>query len=163
MRKSRFVAHARALVLSVALGGLLAGCAGVPRSAVAPRVELVNLAALGAAPGGQRFELTLLVENTGAEPLEIAGIRYSARLAGQGYVNGSSDAPIVLAGASRRTVELTAESDGVASPSRLRAFVRGPDDALDYELTGEFVLGGRPPRVLSFASSGDVPFVSRGD
>ena len=136
---------------------LAAGCAGVPRSAAAPEVELVGLAMVGATSERQRFALTFLLRNSNAEPVPVAEIGYRVRLAGQGYLTGRATEPLVLAGAGFRTVRVEVESDGVASASSLLALAGGPDaDTLAYELSGELVLGGRPPRVLPFASAGDV-------
>ncbi|HEY5567087.1 MAG TPA: LEA type 2 family protein [Gammaproteobacteria bacterium] len=142
------------LTLGIAIA---AGCAGVSRSLVTPEVELVNLAVLGASTETQRFALTFLVSNTNAEALRVQEIRYSVRLAGQGYLNGRSSVPVTLAPTGRQTVRVELETDGVASLSTLLAFVQGPDNALAYELTGDLVLGTRPERLLPFTYNGEVP------
>jgi LEA14-like dessication related protein len=136
---------------------IAAGCAGVSRSLVTPEVELVNLTALGATAETQRFALTFLVSNTNAETLQVQEIRYSVRLAGQGYLNGRSPAPVTLGATGRQTVRVELETDGVASISTLLSFAQGPDNALAYELTGDLVLGTRPERLLPFRYEGDVP------
>ena len=141
----------------LALGiAIAAGCAGVSRSLVTPEVELVSLTVLGATTDTQRFALTFLVSNTNAEALQVQQIRYSVRLAGQGYLNGRSSAPVTL-GPGRQTVRVELETDGVASISALLSLAQGPDNALAYELTGDLVLGSRPERLLPFTYDGDVP------
>jgi hypothetical protein len=37
---------------------------------------------------------------------------------------------------------------------------QGPENSLRYELTGDLLLGGRPPRLLSFFYQGDVPLTT---
>lgn len=150
--------HRRRRRLRICLLGIAAaaGCSGAPRSTVTPEVELVGLDLRGAAADGQQFVLTLLVDNPNPEPLSIAEIRYSVRVASEGYLNGRS-APVELAPFARQTVRVELVSDAVSSASRLLALARAPDDSLDYELSGELVLNGRPPRTLRFARRGGVP------
>jgi hypothetical protein len=77
-------------------------CAGVPLSVAAPEVELVNLTILDETAGKQRFALTFLISNSNAEPIPVEQIRYSVRLAGQGYLNGSSPTSVTLAAGAGR-------------------------------------------------------------
>jgi LEA14-like dessication related protein len=131
---------------------------------VTPEVELVGLDVRGSGVDGQQFALTLLVSNPNSEPIPVAEIRYSVRLAGEGYLNGRSTTPIVLAAAGRQTVRIELASDSVSSGSRLLALARGPANTLAYILTGDLVLTGRPPRLLPFTYSGDVPLtIAAGD
>lgn len=134
-----------------------AGCTGVSGPLAAPEVELVSLAVLDTRGDTQHFALTFLVSNSNAQTLEVREIRYSVRLAGQGYLNGRSLAPVALDPAGRQTVRVELETDSVASVNSLLSFVQGPDNALAYELTGDLVLGTRPERLLPFAYDGDVP------
>jgi LEA14-like dessication related protein len=141
-----------------------AGCAGVPLGADPPDVELVNLTLLESNPDAQHYALTFLISNPNPEPIPVEEIRYSVRLAGQGYLNGRSPTTVTLAGSGRQTLRVDLETDGVVSPARLSSFVQGPDNALPYELSGDLVIGGQPPRALPFAATGAVPFsISRGD
>jgi LEA14-like dessication related protein len=147
------------------VGGFgLAGCAGVPLGADPPAVELVNLTLLESTADKQHFALTFLITNPNEEAIPVLEIRYSVRLAGQGYLNGRSATTATVAGSGRQTVRVDLETDGVASPARLSSFVQGPDNALPYELSGDLGIGGKPPRVLPFAVMGAVPFsISRGN
>jgi LEA14-like dessication related protein len=161
MTKQRINVRAQALPAWLALGTALAsGCAGVSGPAAAPEVELVNIAVLGATADAQRFALTFLVGNANPETLQVQEIRYSVRLAGQGYLNGRSAAPVTFGPSARQTVRVELETDAVASLSMLLALAQGPDNALAYELTGDLVLGTRPERLLPFAYRGDVPLTT---
>jgi LEA14-like dessication related protein len=154
------------LVGCAAILGCLAfvGCAGVPLGADPPEVELVNLTVLESSAANQHFALTFLISNPNAEPIPVEEIRYSVRLAGQGYLNGRSQTTVTLAGSGRQTLRVDLETDGVVSAARLSSFVQAPDNSLPYELSGDIVIGGQPPRMLPFATSGTVPFaISRGD
>jgi LEA14-like dessication related protein len=136
----------------------------VPLGADPPEVELVNLTVLEPAADSQHFALTFLISNPNAEPIPVQEIRYSVRLAGQGYLNGRSATAVTLAGSGRQTLRVDLETDGVVSPARLSSFAQGPDNSLPYELSGDLLIGGQPPRTLPFAASGDVPFaMSRGN
>jgi LEA14-like dessication related protein len=142
----------------------VAGCAGVPLGADAPAVELVNLTLVETAADKQRYALTFLIENPNPEPVPVEEIRYSVRLAGQGYLRGRSATSVVLPGSGRQTVRVDLDTDGVVSASRLLSFVQGPDDSLPYELSGDLVIGGQPPRTFPFGMTGAAPFtISRGD
>lgn len=141
------------MMLAIVVGS---GCAGMSRSLIAPEVELVSLSVLGATIDKQRFALTLLISNPNTDPVAAQDLRYSVRVAGEGYLNGNSGAPIVLNGSERQTLRVEIETDTVSSVSRLLAVAQGPDNSLTYELTGDLILGGRPPRLLSFAYRGDV-------
>lgn len=147
------------------VGGLIfGGCAGVPLGADPPDVELVNLTLLEANADSQHYALTFLVSNPNEEPIPVEEVRYSVRLAGQGYLIGRSPTSVILAGSGRQTVRVDLETDGVVSAARLSSFVQGPDNALPYELSGNLVIGGQPPRTLPFAATGAVPFsISRGN
>ena len=142
----------------------VAGCAGVPLGADPPAVELVNLTLLEATPDEQHYALTFLIENPNVEPIPVLEIVYRVRLAGQGYLNGRSPTTATVPGSGRQTVRVDLKTGGVVSASRLASFVQGPDDSLPYELGGELVIGGQPPRTLPFARSGAAPFaISRGN
>jgi LEA14-like dessication related protein len=164
-RAERPSRHRRLLsCLAIVSGFWIVGCAGVPLGADPPEVELVNLTVLASTADKQNFALTFLISNPNAEPIPVHEIRYSVRLAGQGYLNGRSPTTVTLAGSGRQTLRVDLETDGVVSPARLSSFAQGPDNALPYELSGDLVIGGQPPRALPFAASGDVPFsFSRGD
>jgi LEA14-like dessication related protein len=161
---SGFSRDLRWVACAAILGCLVVGCAGVPLGADPPEVELVNLTVLESTADEQHFALTFLISNPNAEPIPVEEIRYSVRLAGQGYLNGRSPTTVTLAGSGRQTLRVDLETDGVVSAARLSSFAQGPDNALSYELSGDIVIGGQPPRTLPFAASGDVPFaVSRGN
>jgi LEA14-like dessication related protein len=138
----------------VIAAGTIAGCAStsVPRSIVAPEVELVNLTVLGP----QRFALTLLISNSNPGPIPVEEVRYSVRLAGQGYLNGRETRSLVLAPSARQTLRIELTTDGVSSAAALLALVR--DDSLDYELNGDLVVDSRRERLIPFAFDGEVPF-----
>jgi hypothetical protein len=106
------------LLLGIAAGS---GCAGASRSLLAPEVELVSLSLLGATRETQRFALTLLISNPNVEPVIAQDVRYSVRVAGEGYLDGSSGAPLVLDASGRQTLRVEIETDTVSSASRLVA------------------------------------------
>jgi LEA14-like dessication related protein len=160
----RTLARSRQGVLLSLLAIVGVGCAGVPLGADPPEVELVNLTLLESTADKQHYALTFLIDNPNEGPIPVLEVRYSVRLAGQGYLTGRSPTTVTVPGSGRQTVRVDLETDGVVSPARLSSFVQGPDNALPYELSGDLGIGGQPPRMLPFAATGSVPFsISRGN
>lgn len=147
------------LVLGTALLGVCA-CSSVPRSVTPPQVQLVSLSLLEATADGQRFRVSLLLDNPNDVALPIRSVRFNARLAGEGILSGESLAPLELPARSRETLRLEVQTDLVSSVSRLLAVVQGPDDGLAYELNGRLMLAGRPERPMPFSTSGTVPLTA---
>ena len=142
----------------VSLGALaLAACSSVPRSVAPPEVELVGLSLLEATPDGQRFRVSLLLDNPNDIELPVQSIRFNARLGGEGILSGESLAPLDLPARGRETLRLEVQTDLVSSVSRLLALVQGPGDAVPYEINGRLTLSGRTARSLPFSQSGSVP------
>lgn len=135
---------------------LLTSCAAAPETVTPPRVEVVGLTALKSTAGRQHFRVSLLIDNQNTEPLAIAEVRFTLRLAGEGQLTGNSGSVTVPA-LTRETIRLDVDSDIVSSLSRLLAVVQGPADALPYEIFGNVVLDRRFQNRLPFSFSGEVP------
>lgn len=144
------------IVVATFFVALLTSCAAAPESLTPPRVEVVGLTALKSVAGRQHFRVTLLVDNMNTEPLQIAEVRFTLRLAGEGQLSGVAGAMTVPA-LTRETAAVEVDSDIVSSLSRLLAVVQGPSDALPYEIFGNVVLARRFQNRLPFAFSGEVP------
>ena len=144
------------VVVATFFVALLTSCAAAAESLTPPRVEVVGLTALKSVAGRQHFRVTLLVDNMNTEPLEIAEVRFTLRLAGEGQLSGVAGAMTVPA-LTRETAAVEVDSDIVSSLSRLLAVVQGPADALPYEIFGNVVLARRFQNRLPFAFSGEVP------
>jgi LEA14-like dessication related protein len=138
----------------------LFACSSVPRSVAAPEVQLVSLSLLESTADGQRFRVSLLLDNPNDVALPIRSVRFNARLGGEGILSGESLAPLELPARGRETLRLEVQTDLVSSVSRLLAVVQGPDDGLAYELNGRLMLAGRPERALPFSTCGTVPLTA---
>lgn len=159
---SRLLASVRRgawLALGAALLAL-AACSSVPRTVAPPDVRLVSLSLLEATGDGQRFRVSLSIDNPNDLALPIQSLRFNARLGGEGILSGESLEPLELPARGRETVRLEIETDLVSSVSRLLAVVQGPDDGLAYELNGRLMLAGRTERSLPFSTSGTVPLTA---
>jgi hypothetical protein len=135
---------------------LLASCAATPETLTPPRIEVVGLHALKSTAERQHFQVSLLIDNLNTEPLEIADIRFTLRLAGEGQLQGKSG-PVTVPALTRETIRLDVDSDIVSSLSRLLAVVQGPSNALPYEIYGNVISTRRFQKPMQFAFSGEVP------
>lgn len=135
---------------------VLAGCASVSPSTPPPRVTLEALALL---PSSDlpRFRVTLLIDNLEPVAIPVTGVDFSARLGGEGVLSGRSRSQFTVPALDTYRLELDLESDRVSSRTRLFALANGASGTLPYELDGELVIGGRPPRALAFSRRGRVP------
>ena len=136
------------------LAAALGGCASTP-TIVAPRVELVGLAALPSSAEMRRFRVTLAVDNTNTEPLVVNELRFMLRIASEGRLDGTSTAPFTLEPLDRSTHSFTVETDILSSISRLVA-VQGPGGGIPYELFGQMVLDRSFKNSLPFTARGEV-------
>jgi hypothetical protein len=150
-------------LLAAALATVAApGCSSAQRGMIPPRVTVQSLMPLSE-PGGQRFRVSLVVDNPNTEPLSIRALEFQLRLADQGILDGRSDAPLTIEALDRETVTLDLSSDIVSSLSRLLSFVQGPENALPYQIDGTVTLARRRPDPLRFSAQGRVPLVMTGE
>lgn len=143
------------LTIFAALG---AGCSSLPRDIVAPRVRMIGLSVIDASGAAQRFRVTLQLENRNAFAIPIESLRFSARLAGQGVLMGDSAEPVTLPAQGNETLRVEVRTDLVSSLSSLLAVVRGPEDALPYEINGD--LSVSRSRQFPFSYRGEVPLTA---
>lgn len=136
------------------LAAALAGCASTP-TIVAPRVEVVGLAALPRSAEMQRFRVTLAVDNTNTEPLVVNELRFTLRIASEGRLDGTSSEPFTLEPLDRSTHTFTVETDILSSISRLVA-VQGPGGGIPYELLGQMTVDRSFKNTLPFSARGEV-------
>jgi LEA14-like dessication related protein len=153
-RTTATTASALWLAALIALGG----CSSLPRDIVAPRVQMIGLSVIDASGTEQRFRVTLRLQNPNAVAIPIESLRFSARLAGQGVLMGDSAAPVTLPARGTETVRVEVRTDLVSSLSSLLAVVRGPEDALPYEINGDLSVGRS--RQFPFSYRGDVPLTA---
>lgn len=150
----------RRVGLAIVLAALPYGCASTPAAVAPPDVELSSLSLVEAEGDSQRFRLTLRLHNASDVAIPIESLRFTARLAGQGLLMGQSLEPIELPARGTRSVEVDVTTELVSSVSSLLSMVRGPNDAIGYELNGAVMVSGRIERRLAFSRSGEVPLTA---
>jgi hypothetical protein len=148
-------------VLAVALALPLAPIEA-QRGTVAPRVTVQSLVALPSSAGPQAFRVSLLIDNVGTEPLKIRELDFKLRLADQGILDGRSQAQLTIEALDRQTVTLDVRSDILSSVSRLMSLVRGPNNALAYEIYGTLTPERRLRDPIMFSAAGEVSLVVGG-
>ena len=145
---------ARGVAIVAAL--VISGCASVSPSTPPPRVTL-ELLELLPSTDLPRFRVTLLIDNLETVAIPVTGVGFSARLGGEGVLSGTSSSQFTVEALDTYRLELELASDRVSSRTRLVALANGASGTLPYELDGELVIGGRPPRSLEFSQRGRVP------
>jgi hypothetical protein len=153
MRTVRLLCLA-ALVLAAPFGSAVA-----QRGVIPPRVTVQSLVALPSVGGPQAFRVGLRIENLGTEPLKFRAVEFKLRLADQGILDGLSQVPLTIEALDPYVVTLDLRSDILSSVSRLLSFVRGPDDALPYDIYGTLTPDRRMREPMPFSASGEVPLV----
>lgn len=133
------------------------GSATAQRGTIPPRVTVQSLVALPQSAGPQAFRVSVTIDNIGTEPLKIRGFEFKLRLADQGILDGLSQSPLTIEALDRQTVTLDLRSDILSSVSRLMSFVRGPGNALPYEIYGTLTPDRRLKEPIVFAAAGEVP------
>jgi LEA14-like dessication related protein len=146
--------NGRWLVVCV-LAAFGVACAGSIKDLQAPRVELIGVSVLPGGGANQRFRANLSVRNPNSEPLPIAELRFSVRLAGEGLLTGQLPAPIVVAAQEEQTLRIDVDSEQLSSLSRLLA-VQGQQSTLPYEIVGNVILDRRMRDAFPIAASGQV-------
>jgi LEA14-like dessication related protein len=144
--------------------GLLTFVAALPpataqRGTIPPRVTVETLVALPVSGGPQAFRVGVRIDNIGTEPLKIRELEFKLRLADQGILDGLSQVPLTIEALDRRTVTLDLRSDILSSVSRLMSFVKGPDNALPYEIYGTLKPDRRLREPIVFSAAGEVSLV----
>lgn len=159
-RNDEGIALPRRALLAGLAGGLLtaaAGCGSIPPVSIqAPEVRLASLTLREATLDAQRFTVGLSVRNPNVVPIPIEQVRFSARLAGGGTLEGRTVEPFTLLPGSSEVVQLDVDSDLVSSLSRLLALVQGPGSTISYDLDGLVELSRGFNRVLPFNYRGDI-------
>lgn len=136
---------------------LSGACSSIPRQIAAPDLRVVALSLLDAGVDGQRFRVSLEVTNPNDFAVPVAELRFTLRLSGEGILNGLSEELRDLPARDSLTILVDVQTELVSSISRLLALAQGPDDAIAYEMNGQFALPTRAPRFLPFSVSGQVP------
>jgi LEA14-like dessication related protein len=125
-----------------------------------PTVDVVGLTVLPAAGSKQRFRVALTIDNQNTEPVAFAGLKFTLRLAGEGVLDGRSNAAFTVPALDRATVAIDVESEIVSSLSRLMSYTQGPSNALPYEIFGMLYLNRRINNALPFSRSGEAPLAT---
>jgi len=157
----------RRIALRAGIIGVLAVACSLQTfdSAAAPKIQPPTVAAasltvLPAAGSKQRFRVALTIDNQNTEPVALAGLKFTMRLAGEGVLDGRSGAAFTVAALDRVTIEIDVESEIVSSLSRLMSYTQGPSNALPYEIFGTLYLNRRINNALPFSRSGEVPLAT---
>lgn len=150
---------ATVVALMISASVLSLGSATAQRGTIPPRVTVESLVALPQSAGPQAFRVSVVIDNIGTEPLKIRELEFKLRLADQGILDGLSQVPLTIEGLDRQTVTLDLRSDILSSVSRLLSFVRGPGNALPYEIYGTLKPDRRLREPIVFTATGEVPLV----
>lgn len=145
----------RAALLAAACAA--AACSSIPRELAQPRVTMESLSLAEATVDHQRFVVVLRFDNPNPFDIPLDGLEFSARLSGQGVLIGESVEPATLPARGTETVRVEVTTEIVSSFESMLAVVRGPDNAIPYELNGTLMLASGFERRVGISASGAVP------
>ncbi len=134
---------------------VVAGCAASPPSIAIPRIQATQLAPLQAGASGQRYRLSLLVDNQNPEPLPIKEVRFTMRITGQGVITARHAMLVTVEALDRQTLQVEVDGDVLPSLSQLRA-AAAPGNTLPYEIYGNITLDRAFQNTLPFTATGAV-------
>lgn len=153
MRSRRKFSRAALLVAACAV----AACSSIPRELAQPRVTMESLALAEATVDHQRFVVMLRFDNPNPFDIPIEAVEFSARLSGQGVLIGESAESATLPARGTETLRVEVTTEIVSSFESMLAVVRGPEDAIPYELNGRITLASGFDRRVRISASGAVP------
>lgn len=104
---------------------------------------------------GQRYRLSLLVDNQNPEPLPIKEVRFNMRITGQGVITGRYATPVTVEALDRQTLQVEVDGDVLPSLSQLRA-AAVPNNTLPYEIYGNITIDRSFQNTLPFTANGAV-------
>ena len=127
-------------LVTVALAGLLAACASVPKTE-SPYLSVADIQLVQATPLEQRYRISVRVQNPNDHDLKVTGLNYELRLNDRPFLRGVSDDAFTVP----RYGEHIAEVSGI---STLFGFMRqlqaaGAASQLSYALSGTLSLQDR--------------------
>ena len=152
-RRYRARLNSALAVLCIALAA--GACAPTPRSIAIPRIEVTQLTPLPVGGSGQRYRLSLLVDNQNPEPLPIKEVRFNMRIMGQGVITGRYATPVTVEALDRQTLQVEVDGDVLPSLSQLRA-AAAPNNTLPYEIYGNITIDRSFQNTLPFTANGAV-------
>ncbi|MDQ2069968.1 LEA type 2 family protein [Natronospira bacteriovora] len=116
---------------------MLFSCTHLQRELEPPQVRLDAIALESLSLSRQRFRVTLEVHNPNAFRLPIASITYHMTLADVPLTRGRFDEGLSLAAGASQTVNLSVETDLMATGQGLLEWLRQPSEDLPYRMEGE--------------------------
>lgn len=144
------------LLLFMAAGLALAGCAGVPRNLEAPEVSFVGIQAIEASFFEQRLEVRMRVNNPNTIALPVNGLEVDVVLADEPFAHGVSAREFVV------PAQGEAEFDMIVTANAANAILKiiGGDrhqKEIGYRLKGKLSTRLGLLRTIPFEESGSLP------
>ncbi|MFO1504252.1 MAG: LEA type 2 family protein [Steroidobacteraceae bacterium] len=144
---------AAALLLAVAMGLPLAGCAYSHLEK--PTLHVVDVQLLKGDLLQQQLKVRMRVQNPNDRELPVAGITYALAVAGEAFAHGESERNFIVPalGTAEFDVDVTANAAGAL----LKILAGGRKlQSVDYRLTGKVALSSGMLRSLPFDEKGVV-------
>ena len=143
----------RLLVLLFVLG--FAGCSGLPRSAVAPKVSVADVSLRHFDLFEQHFDVGLQVENPNDFDLTIEALEFELEVNGQPFAKGMSRAAALIPAAARARVQIDAVTQSNDLVRQIRTLPHELKEGVPYRIRGR-VKTDKSPIWLPFERTGVV-------
>ena len=141
--------------LLVLLLVIIAGCSGLPRNAVAPKVHVAELSLRQFDLFEQHFDVGLKVENPNDFDLTIEALEFDLEVNGQPFAKGASHTAMHIPAAAAARVRIEALTQSQDLVRQLRALPGLLRDGAPYRIRGR-VKTDRSSRWLPFEHAGVV-------
>jgi LEA14-like dessication related protein len=146
----------RKLILSIATGLALSGCAAIPANLKTPEVSFVGIRGLEANFFEQRLEIRMRVQNPNSIELPVTGLDVDVELADEPFAHGISAREFVV------PAEGEAEFDMIVTANAANAILRiigddGQRGEVGYKLKGKLSTRLGLIRSIPFEESGTLP------
>jgi LEA14-like dessication related protein len=150
------------LLLVLAAGWTLSGCAGMGSGYESPSVSVQSFRPISSADGSglPKFEIVLHVINPNLEPLELAGVSYTISLDGQALIKGVGNQLPVIDGYGEGEFTLTAGFNLMAGINLFRSLTKKEGEGFDYLFEAKLDPGAFR-RKIRISDSGTISFAGK--
>ncbi|MBT8107619.1 MAG: LEA type 2 family protein [Gammaproteobacteria bacterium] len=150
------------LLLVLAAGWTLSGCAGMGSDYESPSVSVQSFRPISSADGSglPKFEIVLHVINPNLEPLELAGVSYTISLDGQALIKGVGNQLPVIDGYGEGEFTLTAGFNLMAGINLFRSLTKKEGEGFDYVFEAKLDPGAFR-RKIRISDSGTISFAGK--
>jgi LEA14-like dessication related protein len=135
---------------------VVSACASTPKLS-APHLTIVSAGMTSTDVFSQQFRVRVHIQNPNASELPIKSIDYKFFIEGQGFAEGTSEAPFVVSASGEQEFDLLMQTYFSSSIGKLLSQLKmANSNTVHYTFTGDVVVNRTFSPKLNFADSGTV-------